>query len=57
MGRNDRKFNFAQYHINTMEIIKLFVIKNYMSVSTLIDNFIILQKEALSDLWSIQGII
>ena len=54
MGRNDSKFTIGKYFINTMDIIKLFRINIFMPVSSL-ENLVILQKEAISDLWSVQG--
>ena len=32
-GRNDSKFTIGKYHINTMEIIKLFRVNIFMSVA------------------------
>ena len=33
MGRNDSKFTIVKYHINTMEIIKLFQVNIFMPVT------------------------
>ena len=33
MGRNDSKFTIGKYHINTMEIIKLFQVNIFMPVT------------------------
>ena len=41
-------------HINTMGITKLFRVNIFMPVFSL-ENLVILQKEVISDLWSVHG--
>ena len=53
-GKNDGKFAIGKCHINTMGIIKLFQVNIFMPVFSL-ENLVILQKEVISDLWSVQG--
>ena len=55
MGRSDSRFTIDKYHINTMEITKLFRANICMPVTKLLDNLVILQNEVISDLWSVQG--
>ena len=55
-------FTSAKYHINTIAFIKSCPIKNVKPVSNFpwlasLLNLLILQKEALLDLWSIQGVV
>ena len=52
MGRNDRKFTIGKYHINTVEIIKLFQVNIFIPVTKFpcLTIFFILQKEALLDI-------
>ena len=47
MGENSSIFAIGKYHINTMEITKIFPIKNFCACTklSLIDNFVNLQKE------------
>ena len=33
MGKNDRKFTIGKYHINTVEIIKLFQVNIFIPVT------------------------
>ena len=58
---NDSKreeITIDKYQISTMKIIKLFPIKFFVYIKlSLIGNFIILRKEAISDHWSIQWVI
>ena len=51
-GRNDSKFAIGKYHINAMEIIKPFQVNIFMPIPFPLDY---LQKNAISDLWSVQG--
>ena len=55
--RNGSKFTIGKYRINT--IAKLFPIKSVYSYikHSLIVHVVILQKEARSDIWSIQRVI
>ena len=57
MGRNGNKIiKFASIK-NTMEISKLFPISISSIKISFTDNFVILQKEDILDLWSIKRVI
>lgn len=57
--RNGSKFTIGKYYINTMEMEIVISCKNVYACITffLIYNFFIFEKQAIADLWSMQGVI